>query len=246
MFTGVIRAARAGVKSTLPLTAAAIGALHNRSGLKRRRRLLIVVAGACAIIMLIGSIMQYPYMIADTAAERIFGGRGDSSGRYTVPQICETPPSVTHPVPLSVTSEETDSAPAPIATPADGLDAEGRPTAETMAVIEQIPVGTDVRVAQGWIMWRLAHPGDSVLADFQTFHEEFNAASASLTSGASVTNVVATMDPHADYSPYLLLAQAGSYRLMKQKSLTASTGERDALVAALGITCAGPGGFGAK
>lgn len=196
--------------------------------------------------MLIGSIMQYPYMIADTAAEWIFGGRGNSSGRYTVPQICVTPPSVTDPVPLSDTGERKEPAPETIPTPVDGLDAEGRPTAETMAVIEQIPVGTDVRVAQGWIMWRLAHSGDVVLADFQAFHEAFNTASASLTTGASVTNVVTTMDPRADYSPYLLLAQAGSYRLMKQKSLTASTGERDELVAALGITCAGPGGFGAK
>lgn len=246
MFTGVIRAARAGVKSTLPLAAAAMGALRNRSGLRRRRRLVIVGVCVCVVMMLVGSIAQYPYVIADTAAAWIFGGRGDSSGLHVVPQICVVPPHVTQLADPSEVPDGQSSSTSPLVVPAaDGLDEQGRPTPETMAVIDQIPVGSNVLVAQGWIMWRLAHPGDGPVSDFQSFRQAFGDASAALTSRASVTDVVATMDPRADYSPYLLLAQAGAYRLMKQKSVTASAAERDELVAELGTTCAGPGGFGA-
>ncbi len=61
---------------------------------------------------------------------------------------------------------------------------------------------------------------------------------ARLSPSASPLEVVASMDPGADYSPYLLVTWAGVYDLVRRGSVSATGGQREAVVAALQAGCA--------
>jgi hypothetical protein len=200
-------------------------------------------------LMIVGAIAQFPITVADTAAAWIFGSRGGDNGQPQVPDICATPPSVpaapstppdTDTVAADVDGDPSGSRPAPEPAPAPGLDDHGRLTPEATVVYKQIPVGADVSVAEGWMMYRLAHPQqDDATSDFAEFAVLYRDTASRLSGQATALDVVATMDPAANYSPYLLLAQTGAYLLMRQGSVTATDPQRDALIETLGATCAG-------
>jgi hypothetical protein len=229
-------------------TAALVSALRRSWAGGRRRALVLgaVAASFVAAMLIVGAIAQFPITVADTAAAWIFGSRGGDNGQPQVPDICATPPSV--PAAPS-TPPDTDTAAADgdgdrsgsrvAPAPAPGLDDHGRLTPEAMAVYKQIPVGADVSVAEGWMMYRLAHPQDDATSDFAKFAVLYRDTASRLSGQAAALDVVATMDPTANYSPYLLLAQTGSYLLMRQGSVTATDPQRDALIETLGATCAG-------
>lgn len=205
--------------------------------------------------MVLGAGAQYPATIADTATAWMFNGRetGVGPNNQPVPDICVTPPPVraapadTPPVALdtetsSVEAVSEEMTPPP--PPAPGLLPDGRPTPEALAVIDGLPPGADVTVSTGWILYQLAHPGSGGFPDYPAFYGAYIQTAEQLSKKATATDVVATMDPQANYSPYLLLAQAGAYKMLKQGSLKASDLQRKELIDALVMTCAGPSGTG--
>lgn len=219
----------------------AVALLRVGGGAARRRRVVLaVVMVVGAGFLVVGALAQFPVTVADTATLWIFGGRG-GDGQAQVPAICATPPPFPSPPPAASGDATTDQA-AAVAAPPPGLDADGRPTPQAVAVIERIPAGVDVSVAQGWIMFGLAHPDTGL--DFAAFADRYDQTAATLSAQASALDVVATMDPAADYSPYLLLSQAGAYQMVRQGSISATDDQRDALIEAVGITCKGPASGG--
>lgn len=240
MQSSLIRVARAGVSAARRgAPAAVVAMLRSGRGAARRRWLLlaaVVVVGAGFLVA--GALAQFPITVADTATAWIFGGRG-GDGQPQVPAICATPPTPTAAQVAENASapgpEKAAPAPAPAPPPA-ALDADGRPTPEAQAVIERIPAGTDVTVAQGWILFGLAHPNDTSI-DFPSFAQRFEQTAGTLSAQATALDTVTTMDPAADYSPYLLFSQAGAYQMMRQGSVSATAEQRDALIEAVGVTC---------
>lgn len=236
MQRSLIRVARAGVSAARRgAPAAVVAMLRSGRGAARRRWLLlaaVVVVGAGFLVA--GALAQFPITVADTATAWIFGGRG-GDGRPQVPAICATPPTTAQVVDTASVPGAEKAAPAP-APPPPALDADGRPTPEAQAVIERIPAGTDVTVAQGWILFGLAHPDDTSI-DFPSFAQRFEQTAGTLSAQATALDTVTTMDPAADYSPYLLFSQAGAYQMMRQGSVTATAEQRDALIEAVGVTC---------
>lgn len=214
--------------------------LTSGRGAARRRWLLLtaaVVVGAGFLVA--GALAQFPITVADTATTWIFGGRG-GDGQPQVPAICATPPTPTVAAQVADNAsapgaDETAPAPAP-APPPPALDSDGRPTPEAQAVLERIPAGADVTVAQGWILFGLAHPNDASI-DFPSFAQRFEQTTGTLSAQATALDTVTTMDPAADYSPFLLFSQAGAYQMMRQGSVSASAEQRDALIEAVGVTC---------
>ena len=215
-----------------------VAMLRTGGGAARRRWLLLAAVMAVGAGFLVaGALAQFPITVADTATAWIFGGRG-GDGQPQVPAICATPPAPTlspSQVADGAAATPEGATPAPTPPPA-ALDADGRPTPEAQAVIERIPAGTDVTVAQGWILFGLAHPDDTSM-DFPTFAQRFEQTAATLSAQATALDIAATMDPAADYSPYLLLSQAGAYQMLRQGSISATEAQRDGLIEAVGITC---------
>lgn len=214
--------------------------LTSGRGATRRRWLLLAAAVVVSAGFLVaGALAQFPVTVADTATTWIFGGRG-GDGQPQVPAICATPPSPTVAAQVADNAsapgpDQTAPAPAP-APPPPALDSDGRPTPEAQAVLERIPAGADVTVAQGWILFGLAHPNDASI-DFASFVQRFEQTAGTLSAQATALDTVTTMDPAADYSPYLLFSQAGAYQMMRQGSVSATAEQRDALIEAVGVTC---------
>jgi hypothetical protein len=233
-----IRAVRRGVSIAARGVPGAALAVLGRFGVGRRRRVMIIVvcAGLAVLFLGFGALAQFPITVADTAAAWIFGGRVRQAGAPQIPDICVTPPSPTATQAQLVSPPDGPSVvPAPL--PA-GLGPDGRPTEQARNVLAHIPAGADVAVAQGWILYGLAHPRDAGM-DFTGFVTMFDQASDRLSRQATALDVVSTLDPRADYSPYLLLAQVGSYQLMRQGSAAANDLQRDELVDAINVTCQG-------
>jgi hypothetical protein len=207
--------------------------LRSGRGAARRRWLLLAAVVVVGVGFLVaGALAQFPITVADTATAWIFGGRG-GDGQPRVPAICATPPA---PTVAQVAENASASGPEEPAPPPAALDADGRPTPEAQAVIERIPAGTDVTVAQGWILFGLAHPNDTSI-DFPSFAQRFEQTAGTLSAQATALDTVTTMDPAADYSPYLLFSQAGAYQMMRQGSVSATAEQRDQLIEAVGVTC---------
>lgn len=200
---------------------------------------------------------QFPVTIADTISLHMFGGREDPSipNKQQVPDICVAPPSVSiAPQPVPETPDESQTpagedvavTPEVQVQPAPGLTSDGRPSQDALTVINEIPVGADVYMAAGWIMYRLAHPGPHPLDNYEAFGQAYSDTAKQLSVKATATDVVTTIDPSANYAPYLLLAEAGAYKLMRQGTLTATAEQSNKLITALGDTCAGPEGTGKR
>lgn len=247
MPVNLVRAARGAVLLAIRGSGGVAAAVFRRRRFRRAR--LVAIAGALAVgvfLLVIGAAAQFPIVVADGAVAWLFGGREDHVGAQ-VPQACAAPPAVTATATATVATPETGApAPADAVGPAFGLDADGRPTAEAMAVIDAIPVGAPLDTAQGWVLFRLAHPADPVAADFASFAAAFTETGGHLSSAATPVDVVASMDPGADYAPYLLLSQANAYRLMRQDSVVYTPRQREDLIAALGITCEDRAGAGRR
>lgn len=224
-----------------------------------RRRIAVSVAGSAAFIayLTLSAGAQFPVTIADTISLHMFGGREDPAipNKQHVPDICVAPPSVSVSAPAvpepnvegqSPAGADISATPEVQVQPAPGLTNDGRPTEVALAVIDEIPVGADIYIATGWIMYRLAHPGPHPLDNYAAFSDAFSATAKQLSVKATPTDVVTTIDPSANYAPYLLLAEAGAYKLMRQGSLTATAEQSNKLITALGDTCAGPEGTGKR
>lgn len=231
-------------------TAFIIKAVARRGRIKRQLAIAFTSSAVVGAFMVLGAGAQYPTTIADTATAWLFNGRetGVGPNNQPVPDICVAPPAVkTHAAdqpPVADTAVTEAGSEEPALPPAPGLLPDGRPTPEALAIIDGLPPGADVTIATGWILYQLAHPGSGGFPDYPAFSDAYIQTALQLSKKATPTDVVATMDPGADYSPYLLLAQAGAYKMMKQGSLKASELQRKELIDALVITCAGPTGTG--
>lgn len=223
---------------------------------RRSRRMVFVAVAAIviAILLIAGALARFPLVIADTASAWMLGGRSDTLARE-VPRICVAPPTVSpapapEALPATVaadTAAPTDGsmppAAAPPPAPLPGLDAEGRPTPEALAVIDSVPAGADLGVAQGWVLFELAHPpgagAHSASTDFETFSGWYRQTADILSANASPLDVVTSIDPTADYSPYLLLSQVAAYRMMRQGSVEFTEEQRGSLLVGIAASCRG-------
>lgn len=203
--------------------------LARRAGRRRRRWVLgaAAVAAAGVLLLTVGAAAELPLVVADAAVGWLFGGRSDATGQ-PLPQVCSPVPAV-RPV-------AGDGGGGVVA----GVDAAGRATSEALRVIDAIPVGAPVDTAQGWVLYRLAHPGDidGRGRDFAAFAADYSAVAATLNRQANALDVVSTLDHTADYSPFLLLAQAASYQLIRQGSVAFTDEQRADVVEQLNISCA--------
>ncbi len=242
------RAVRTGLGAITggPALAAGMWAMRSRRGMRWGK-----ILGLIAVLvsfMIITAIVQFPSTVANTATAWMFGAvdRADAAS-VPIPQICGAPPPpAPNPAPppneiASAAEQSAGESSTPPTEPAPpqqqpGLDPDGRATPEAMAVIGQIPLDTEADVAMGWILYRMAHPADP-LSSFDQFRSGYNNTAATLSRGVEPLQVVATMDPNADYAPYLLLAQTGTFRLMGQGSVKATEQQAGELVAAIGRTC---------
>lgn len=205
----------------------------------RRRAAWITLAVAAVFIATSAlAIMQTPIIVANIAAGTLFGVFDSND-----PDQISRPPNICAPIPSAKpvnTPPDDASRPVPAHASRDPLGPDGTPTQDTMAVIKQVPIGADVDIATAWILYGLAHPKDDHVADYRSFADAFTATRVAMSLQATPLDVVATMDPHADYSPYLLLAQAAAYRILRQGTLTATDQQTHDLIASLARTCAGP------
>lgn len=242
MSLNLVRATRGAVLLALRAGGGVAAAALPRLAFRKVR--LIAIGGALAMVafmLVVAAATQFPIMLADSAVAWMFGGRQDHVGTQ-VRQPCAAPPPVTATAPAPDGPDE--AAPVASAPPVFGLDAQGRPTSEAMAVINEIPVGASLNAAQGWVLFGLAHPNDPAAADFGGFAARFGDVASHLSAKATPLDVVASMDPGADYAPYLLLAQTNGYRLLRQDSVTYTPKERQALIESLGVTCQDRAGAG--
>jgi hypothetical protein len=173
---------------------------------------LLLAAAAAAFLVLGGTAAQFPIMVSDQAAAWLLG---EGAPGHQPARICVQPPN-------------------PTAGPA-AVDEDGKATPEALAVLGQVPRGTDARHATAWTLWRLAHPDDNT--DFDAFAGRYDKTAAQLTPLASPTEVVETMDDHADYRPYLLVALAGTYRMARGGAVRADGRQRSQLVEDITTTC---------
>ncbi|MUL61036.1 hypothetical protein FZI86_22670 [Mycobacterium sp. CBMA335] len=180
-------------------------------------------------------VVQTPVMIADAATTWLFGQIDPQSPNDAPPEgFCLPIPS-----PAEATTEGADSSAPPTQVPMSILGPDGKPSPDAMNIISQVPVGADIDIATAWMLYRFAHPQDARMADFEAFADAYTSTRSSMSSGAGPLEVDATIDPVANYSPYLLVAQAASYRLLRQGSLSSTTQQTHDLIGAIGTTCAG-------
>ncbi len=235
----LVRAARGAVLFALRSGSGVAARSLPRFAFRKARLIVIAAAVAFVLFMLvIAAAVQFPIVLADQAVAWMFGGHQDHVG-VQLKQPCATPPAVTATAtaPATVPDDAAAVEPPPGSEPIFGLDAQGRPTPEAMAVIDAIPAGASLQAAEGWVMFRLVHPNDPGAADFGSFATRFGDVASHLSTKATALDVVANMDPGADYAPYLLLAQTNGYRLMRQDSVVYTPTEREELIHGLGATC---------
>jgi hypothetical protein len=235
----LVRAARGAVLLALRSGGGVAAAALPRFAFRKMR--LIVIAATLAIVafmLVIAAAVQFPIALADEAVAWMFGGRQDHVG-VQLKQPCASPPPVTATASAPPAGSDGTAVAEPATAPAPvfGLDSQGRPTPEAMAVIDAIPAGASLHAAEGWVMFQLSHPNSPDAADFGSFATRFGDVASHLSSKATPLDVVASMDPVADYAPYLLLAQTNGYRLMRQDSVVYSPKEREELIRGIGVTC---------
>lgn len=216
------------VTTVLRLTGARVPSAHRR---------WVLIAAAVVVITAFLAIAQTPTIIANTATAALFGAfdSGDPQQQAPPADFCAPVPTIA-PSPEPPPGEERT----PASVERDPLDPEGRPTQQTLEIVAQVPADGDLDTATAWILFRLAHPDEVDHANYRVFADAYTSTRVAMSPNATPLDVVATMDPSADYSPYLLIAQAATYRLVRQGSVTASEAQIHALIAALGATCAGP------
>lgn len=233
--SGLVRGVRAKMSAAAPLAASLFRPAAGAA--PRRRRWIVLVGFLVAATAAFSALTQTPIIIANTAAAALFGvfDESDAEQDSRPPNICAPIPEAT-PTPTAAPGDT--NTPATTAAP-DALGPDGKPTPAAMDVIKQIPVGGDVDAATAWILFRLAHPHDTRVADYKAFDDAYASTRAAMSAQATPLDVVATMDPGANYSPYLLLAQAASYRLLRQGTLTATDQQTHDLITGLATSCAG-------
>ncbi len=232
MSSRLLSAARWAVLTGLRGTKKGLVGLWLRRASTRRLRLIAAAAAVVLVgfMLTVAAAAELPVMVADTVTGWLFGGRTDSSER-SAPQICFPSPAAAAGGPTG------GAAGVPVI-----IDEQGRPSAAARAVIDAIPVGVPVDTAQGWVLFRLTHnPGEGAPGDFASFATVFSSMAGELSPGASPVDVVSSMDPRADYSSVLLLAQAASYQLLRQGSVSYTPQQREDTIAALSATCEGLG-----
>ncbi len=197
--------------------------------------LIIGAAAVCVTFMAaVTVIVQAPVMIADAATAWLFGQVDPQSPNDAPPEdFCSPIP------PVEATTDGAGGSAPPTEVPMSVLGADGKPSSDAMTIIGQVPVGADVDIATAWMLYRFVHPLDARMADFDAFADAYASTRSSMSSGAGPLEVDATIDPVANYSPYLLVAQAASYRLLRQGSLSSTTQQTHDLIGAIGTTCAG-------
>lgn len=236
-FSPLIRRIRIGMTAAGPVVTTVLRLTGARLPSARRRRWVLLAMAAVIVIAAFFVIVQTPMIIANTATAAMFGAFDSTDPQQQGPpaDFCAPVPSVPPP-PEAPPGEQANPASAQL----DPLDADGRPTSQTLEIIAQVPAGAELDTATAWILFRLAHPYEADHADYRVFNDAYTATRSAMSANAAPLDVVATMDPTADYSPFLLIAQAATYRLVRQGSVTASDAQIHALIAALGATCAGP------
>lgn len=225
----------------------AVASLLRRGAFRLKWRWALVAAAVT--LLLVSSIAaRMPVLIADTATAWLLGGRTDAMG-HPIPQICTSPPSASEAaIPVAPSADEASppvsaDAPASAPSPVPALDSQQRPTDAALEVIGTVPAGTPIVLAQAWVLFELAHPGGPgahpAAADFGSFTAWYHQTSEILSPQATALEVVTSIDPAADYSPYLLLSQAATYRLMRQGSVTYTDSQRNELLNQIMTACRG-------
>lgn len=234
--SGLVRGVRAKMSAAAPMAASLLRPAA--AAAPRRRRWIVLVGCLVAATATFSALTQTPIIIANTAAAALFGvfDESDADQDSRPPNICAPIPTAT---PTTMAAPSDTSTPGATTAAPDALGPDGKPTPATMEVIKQIPVGADVDVAAAWILFRLAHPHDTRVADYKAFDDAYTSTRAAMSAQATPLDVVATMDPGANYAPYLLLAQAAAYRLLRQGTLSATDQQTRNLVTELAISCAG-------
>lgn len=230
----LIRRVRIGITAAGPVTTTVLRLAGTR--VRRPRRWVVVAMIAVAATAFL-AIAQTPMIIANTATAALFGVFDPADAQQQPPpaNFCAPIPSV--PPPPEAVPGEPDN---PAYAHREPLDADGRPTPQTLEIIAQVPHGAELDNATAWMLFRLAHPFEADHADYRVFDDAYTSTRAAMSPNATALDVVATMDPAADYAPFLLIVQAASYRLVKQGSVAANDEQTQALVTALATTCAGP------
>ncbi|MEB3022955.1 MULTISPECIES: hypothetical protein [Mycolicibacter] len=230
---------RAGISATGPLAAVALRLLTRRRANLRRRLVIAAAAALTLILMAVVAVVEAPMMIANIAVATLFGDSDSPGFAADVPadDQCVAVPTPAVAPPAAAPTSDTLGTDSDEPSPAD----DAPPAATATELIGQIPIGADVDVATTWLLYRLAHSAEPAVSDYRDFAQAYATTRQSLSAHATAVDVAATMDPGADYSPYLLLAQAAVYRLLKQGSVTATDQQATALINGLAATCAGPG-----
>ena len=231
----LIRRIRVGMTAAGPVVTTVLRLTSSRVPSKRRRWILIAAAAVAITAFL--AIAQTPMIIANTATAALFGAFDSDD-----PQQQPPPANFCAPIPTIAPSPEPPPSAegSPVNVKRDPLDPDGRPTQQTLQIVAQVPADAELDTATAWILFRLAHPDEIDHADYRAFGDAYTSTRAAMSPNATPLDVVSTMDPSADYSPFLLIAQAATYRLVRQGSVAASEAQIHALIAALGATCAGP------
>jgi hypothetical protein len=230
-------------------------ALHFMLSGKRRRKIVLaaVVIVTAAFMAAVTMVIQQPMYIADVVTHRLFGS-GDSGGPKwedkPAPDICVPPPSTAIPVtPPSTYVPEADANPeeeptnetapesTPPAPPPSALGSNGKVIEAARKIMDAVPAHSDMTVAQGFILYRLAHPDSRFPDDWNEWVTTFYDATSTLSAGASALDVVSTMDPNADYRPYLLVSDAATYRLLRNHKVSADARRIAGLLGSLMQTC---------
>ncbi|WP_133258865.1 hypothetical protein [Mycolicibacter senuensis] len=234
---------RAGMSTTGPVFNIALRILVRQRTHLQRRLVMVMAAAATMVMAAVIVVFQAPVMIANIAVATVFGDSDIPGFAAGVPASdqCVAAPTATAAVSAPPPAGEVSDDAPPAASPGEQSPAaETTPAASASELIGQIPVGADVDVATAWLLFRLAHPAEPAVSDYRDFAAAYAITRQSMSLHATAVDVAATMDPGADYSPYLLLAQAAVYRLLRHGSVTATDQQSADLVRGLAATCAGP------
>jgi hypothetical protein len=230
----------------------------------RRRRRLLVVGLLCALVISVSTVavvIQQPIYIANVIVTRLFGASGPTGESIAAPDICVPPPSTANPMSLPPTyapvttsaaepspgeSAPTDEQPplegvemttVPPAPPPAVLGTDGKPTEAAHRIMSEVPKGADMVVAEGYLLYRFAHPDGQFPRSWGEWVDTFYDTTSTMSSDASASDVVATMDPNADYRPYLLASAATTYKMVKEQRLSGDSKRVTALLSEIMHTC---------